>query len=83
MILCLHVTLVGLLMSLLFNVAIARLWLAYPRAVVSMLPKQIQQVDPKPDLLQRKKMRKWLFWIYLLTFGLGLGTTVYLPVRAF
>ncbi|WP_367007472.1 hypothetical protein ABZ559_05415 [Streptococcus sp. ZY19097] len=36
MILCLHVTLVGLLMSLLFNVAIARLWLAYPRAVVSI-----------------------------------------------
>ncbi|MCI7676861.1 MAG: hypothetical protein MSS16_01990 [Streptococcus orisratti] len=83
MILCLHVTLVGLLMSLLFNVGLARIWLAYPRAVVSMLPKQIQQVDPKPDLLQRKKMRKWLFWIYLLTFGLGLGTTVYLPVRAF
>ena len=83
MILCLHVTLVGLLMSLLFNVTIARLWLAYPRAVVSMLPKQVQQVAPKPDLLQRKKMRKWLFWIYLLTFGLGLGTTVYLPVRGF
>lgn len=83
MILCLHVTLVGLLMSLLFNVAVARLWLAYPRAVVSMLPKQVQQVAPKPDLLQRKKMRKWLFWIYLLTFGLGLGTTVYLPVRGF
>ena len=74
MILCLHVTLVGLLMSLLFNVAIARLWLAYPRAVVSMLPKQVQQVAPKTDLLQRKKMRN---------FGLGLGTTVYLPVRAF
>ena len=83
MALWLYVTLVGLLMSLLFNGAVARLWLTYPRAVVSMLPRQIQQIAPKPDGYQRQKMRKRLFWIYLLTLGLGLVTTAYLPVRGF
>ncbi|EJN93398.1 hypothetical protein ACVRWL_03465 [Streptococcus ratti] len=83
MALCFQVTVVGLVMSLVFNGALARLWLAYPTAVTAMLPKQIQQLAPKPDLLQRKKMRKRLFWIYLLILGLGLVTTAFLPIRGF
>ncbi len=34
MTLWLQVTMAGLVMSLLFNGAVAKLWLAYPRAVV-------------------------------------------------
>lgn len=83
MILCFQVTVVGLVMSLVFNGALAKLWLAYPTAVVSMLPKQIQELAPRADLGQKQKIRWRLLWIYLLTLGLGLVTTAFLPIRGF
>lgn len=83
MVLWLLVILVGPLMSLVFNGAVARLWLTYPTAVVSMLPKRIRQTAPQDAPSQRKKIRRQLVWIYLLTLGLGLVTTACFPIRGF
>ncbi|WP_312220302.1 hypothetical protein [Streptococcus parasuis] len=83
MTLWLQVTMAGLVMSLLFNGAVAKLWLAYPRAVVSMLPKPIQELAPQVTVDQRETIRWRLLWFYLLTVGMGLVTTAFLPIRGF
>lgn len=79
----LKVTLVGMVMSFIFNFILARLWLAYPAAVVNMLPKEIQALAPKADPKPLCKVRWSLFLLYLLILAIGLMTTALFHIRGF
>lgn len=63
------VTLVGTVMSLIFNLIFSRLWLAYPAAVINMLPKEIQAQAPKAELKQLCKLRWSLFSFLLFAYS--------------
>lgn len=63
------VTLVGTVMSLIFNLILSRLWLAYPAAVINMLPKEIQAQAPKAELKQLCKLRWSLFSFLLFAYS--------------